>query len=405
MMNFTYKAKEASGVASSGVINADSVAHARQLLRGEGLFPITIHGDKRSTAKLKANTRVRGGRVRQSDLLMVTSQLSIMSKSGVDLADSLQGVAEECTNGVLKKALQQVHDDVSAGDTVSAALDKHRRIFGDTYIVAIQAGEASGQMSEVLDRLTKLLRYEIRLSNTVKGIMTYPLILFAVAFLVSGALLFFVLPQFAKVFADLERPVPASTQFLLDLSVFLRGNVQYMIPALIAAGFGLWKAMHMESVRLLFDRMLLKAKGIGPAMQGLSCGRLFTLMGSMLQSGIPLLDTLCLCQTASRNRLLQQLFKRLEDDVINGRGISPGLATADCIPGGAAQMISTAERSGRLAEVMATVGEFYEEEGERQIRQAVKILEPAIILGMGVFVSFIVMSIMLPLLDVTTVSD
>ncbi|MEO1980695.1 MAG: type II secretion system F family protein [Fuerstiella sp.] len=161
--------------------------------------------------------------------------------------------------------------------------------------------------------------------------------------------------------------------------------------------------MALESVRLILDSILLRVKGIGPAVPSLSAGRLFTLMGTMLQSGIPLLEVLSLCRAATRNRLLKQLFYQLEDDVINGRGIGPGLTTADCIPRGAAQMISTAEGSGRLAEVIQTVGEFYEEEGERLIKQAVKILEPAIILVMGVFVSFIVMSIMLPLLDVSSV--
>ena len=283
------------------------------------------------------------------------------------------------------------------------ALKKHTAVFGETYIVAIQAAEASGQMTEVLDRLTKLLRFEIRMRNTIKSILTYPVILFFVALLVSSALILFVLPQFATVFENLEKPVPPSTQILLDVSVFVRSHFLYLLPTLAVGAYCAWKAMALDSVKLFFDGLLLRMKGIGPAMQSLAAGRVFTLMGTMLQSEIPLLEALGLCRTASRNRLLQRLFHRLEDDVIKGRGIGPGLAVADCIPRGAAQMISTAERSGRLAEVIQTVGEFYEEEGERQIRQAVKFLEPAIILVMGVFVSFIVMSIMLPLLDVSSV--
>jgi type IV pilus assembly protein PilC len=300
--------------------------------------------------------------------------------------------------------LKTVYEDVAAGDAVSVALERHTNIFGQTYVVAIKAAEASGQMTEVLDRLTKLLRFEIRMRNTIKGVMTYPIILFFVALMVSGALILFVLPQFAIVFENLEKPVPPSTQFMLDISVLVRSNFMYLIPALIAAAIGAWRAMALESVRLILDSILLRMKGIGPAVQSLAAGRLFTLMGTMLQSGIPLLEVLSLCRAATRNRLLKQLFYQLEDDVINGRGIGPGLAAADCIPRGAAQMISTAEGTGRLAEVIQTVGEFYEEEGERLIKQAVKILEPAIILVMGVFVSFIVMSIMLPLLDISSVS-
>ncbi|GAB5441608.1 MAG: type II secretion system inner membrane protein GspF [Fuerstiella sp.] len=403
MIDFAYTAKRISGEATSGVISADSVVHARELLRGEGLFPLSV--DSRSKAPAVKTQKRRGGkRVRQADLLMFTSQLSIMSRSGVDLADALKGAAEECANPVLQETLEKVYEDVAGGETVSAALAKHSRVFGDTYIVAIQAAEASGQMTEVLDRLTKLLRFEIKLQNTIRGIMTYPLILFSVALMVSTALVLFVLPQFAKVFEDLDKPVPPTTQMLLDVSVFVRSYFIYLIPLTVVLGVAGWRSLKSDAVRLLFDRLILHIKGFGPAIQSLSAGRTFTLMGTMLQSGIPLLDALGLCRTASRNRLLQNLFARLEDDVVNGRGISAGLATADCIPSGASQMIATAERSGRLAEVVQTVGEFYEEEGERQVRTAVKFLEPAIILSMGVFVSFIVMSVMLPLLDVSTVN-
>lgn len=403
MIDFSYTAKRVTGEAASGVITADSIAHARELLRGEGLFPLSVDMRSRLPAR-RVKRRAGGKKVRQTDLLMFTSQLSIMSRSGVDLADALKGASEECSNPVLQTTLEKVYEDVAGGETVSSALAKHSSVFGETYIVAIQAAEASGQMTEVLDRLTRLLRFEIKLRNTVRGILTYPLILFSVAVMVCAALVLFVLPQFAQVFEDLDKPVPPTTQMLLDVSVFIRSYFLYLIPLSVVLGIVGWRSLQSDTVRLLFDRVLLNIRGLGPAVQSLSAGRTFTLMGTMLQSGIPLLDALNLCRTASRNRLLQSLFARLEDDVMNGRGISAGLGTADCIPSGAAQMIATAERSGRLAEVVQTVGEFYEEEGERQVRTAVKFLEPAIILSMGVFVSFIVMSVMLPLLDVSTVN-
>lgn len=403
MIDFTYTAKTASGESVKGTISAESDVHARQLLRGEGLYPVSAKSKSPLVAaKKKTKSKSFGGKVRQTDLLMMTSQLTIMSRSGVDLADSFKGAASECDNPVLKRVLEQIYEDVSAGDTVSASLDRHVDVFGNTYVVAIQAAEASGQMTEVLERLTKLLRYEIRLRNTITGILTYPAILFTVALLVCTALVLFVLPQFATVFEDLEKPVPPSTQFLLDVSVFVRSYFLWLIPATAIGGVLTWQGLKTETFKLFVDTVILNLKGLGPAVQSLSAGRMFTLMGTMLQSGIPLLDALALCRTSSGNRLLQNLFARLEEDVINGRGISPGMLAATCIPGGASQMISTAERSGRLGDVMQTVGEFYEEEGERLIRQAVKFLEPAIILTMGIFVSFIVMSVMLPLLDINS---
>lgn len=259
-------------------------------------------------------------------------------------------------------------------------------------------------MTDVLERLSNLLRYQIRLGNTIRGIMTYPIILFSVALMVSCAMILFVLPQFATVFEDLERPVPPSTRILLDLSVFVRSYFMYIIPLAALAVLGAIRGFRSDGFRLVFDRVVMRIRGLGPAIQSLSAGRMFTLMGTMLQSGIPLLDAIGLCRTASGNRLLRNLFGTLEEDVLNGRGIAAGITAAECVPPGAGQMIATAERTGRLADVIQTVGEFYEEEGERQIKQAVRFLEPAIILSMGVFVSFIVMSVMLPLLDVTDVN-
>jgi type II secretory pathway component PulF len=403
-MQFSYTARSGTGTSATGVIDATSVAEARQMLRAEGLYPLSVTGAKLPGLTVQKTRKPRKKKVRPTDLLMLTSQLSIMSKSGVDLADALKGIAQECPNLKLKQTLQNIYDDVAAGQTVSAALEKHKTLFGSTYIAGIRAGEASGRLPEVLDRLTSLQRYEIRLRNTIKSILTYPIILTCVALLVSSALILFVLPQFATVFEDLERSVPPTTQFLLDISVFVRTHLTLLIPSLLVGIFLIYRMLRTERYRMLMDRFLMQARGIGPAMQGLTTGRVFTLLGTMLESGIPLLDALKLCRTSVRNQLFQKLFDQLEDDVMNGKGIGLSLGTASFVPGGAAQMIATAERSGELGSVMQTVGEFYEEEGERQIREAVKFLEPAIILVMGVFVSFIVISVMLPMLDVSTMA-
>ena len=403
-MQYSYTAKTGTGEPSTGIIDAPSVAEARQMLRADGLFPLSVNVAMAPGFSSAKTRKAKGKKVRRTDLLMLTSQLSIMSKSGVDLADALKGIAADCPNAKLKETLEQIYDDVASGQTVSDALAKHDRIFGSTYVAGIRAGEASGRLTDVLDRLTSLQRYEIRLRNTITSILTYPIILSCVAILVSSALILFVLPQFATVFSDLEKPVPPSTQFLLDISVFIRSNLTLLIPGLLVSLFLLYRMSRTDRYRTLMDQFLMQAKGIGPAMQGLTTGRVFTLMGTMLESGIPLLDALKLCRTSVNNQLFQKLFDRLEDDVMNGRGIGTSLSSAGFIPGGAAQMIATAERSGELGNVMQTVGSFYEEEGERQIRATVKFLEPAIILTMGVFVAFIVISVMLPMLDVSTMS-
>lgn len=399
MQTFSYTARTTAGVTTDGRISAENVADARQQLRADGLFPLAL-----SQGRIRKKARKRStSKVRKTDLMLATSQLAIMTQSGVDLADALKNVAEECPNAKLGAALNSVHSSVSEGETVSGALRKQQAVFGESYCVAIQAAESSGRLSEVLQRLTDLLKFEIRLRNTIVGIMTYPVILLAVALLVSAALILFVMPQFAVVFEDLRRPVPPVTQMMLDVSTFCRSHIWYLVIGLAAFATAVPFAFRNEDVRRVTERLMLRVKGIGPALISLACGRSFTLMGTMLQSDITLLDSIGLCKSSTRNRLLKDLFGRIEDDVLEGKPMSTQLTEADFLPPGAAQMLGTAEQTGRLTEVALTIGQFYEEDGERQIRQVMKLMEPAIILSMGVFVAFVVLSIMLPLLDVSTV--
>ncbi|MCH7685218.1 MAG: type II secretion system F family protein, partial [Planctomycetes bacterium] len=313
-------------------------------------------------------------------------------------------LAEQCSNPTLKKTLDAVYQDVSSGKPVSVALRKHSHIFGDAYVASIAAAEASGTMTEVLGRLADLLRNEIRLRNTLRSALAYPIVLGSVALLVVAALVFFVLPQFSKVFIDMGTPAPPMTQMLMDAANALRDHFLILLAVFGGGVWALSRFWFTDRGSRYWDGLVLNAVVIRNATQPLLLGRMFRLLGTMLQSGIPLLEAIRLCRSSVRNRHYRKLFDSLENDVMNGEGVAKALAAAQFVPSGATQMVTTAERTGKLGTVMQSVGEFYEDEGERQVHQLAKLLEPAIIVFMGVIVAFVVLSIMLPLLDVSTMS-
>lgn len=401
-MKFQYQAKQRNGEATSGEIDAASAAEARQRLRSQGLFVTSLTsnaGPMRRTAHRSPGFLAR---VSKADLVMMMSQLTIMCQSGVDLAESLHNLADQCPKPALKTVLAQLDADVSGGSSFSEALRKHPQVFDDTFVAGIAAGEQTGAITQVLERLTYLVRGDMRLHSTVWSMLMYPIVLFAVTFVVLNALVFFVLPQFATVFESLEKPVPPITQFLLNLGAFMRGNVVLVAGGFIAMVVGLYYGRQTNVVRRYWDYATLNFALVRNSTRAISTGRTFRLLGTMLMSGVPLVDSIRLCRSAVKNRLFREVFEKVERDVLHGEGMGKTLLATHFLPTGAAQMVVTAERSGKMGEVLKNVGEYFEDEGERHLRDLIKIAEPAVIVFLGVVVAGIVLSIMLPLLDVST---
>lgn len=403
-MKYYYQAKQRDGTPTAGEIEADSLAAARQSLRRDGLFVLSLTAQRSS--KLASSSRGLSFRAKisRTDMLMMLSQLTIMCRSGVDLAEAIQNVSEHVNKPAFQKVLRAVHADISAGQSFSEALAKHPRVFDETFVAGVAAGEQSGTINDVLQRLTELIRADMKLRNAVGAMLVYPLVLCGVTFLVLNALVFFVLPQFAKVFDDLGKPAPPLTRMMLDVGAWISAHkiLVLLLFGTAIVSFTLFRKTRIA--RRLWDRLSLNLSVVGQATRALTTGRIFRLLGTMISSGVPLIDSIRLCRGSSKNHLFRELFERVEDDVLHGEGLGRPLLKATFLPQGAAQMVATAERSGNLGSVLETIGEYFESEGERRIRDLVKILEPAVIVFLGVVVAAVVLSVVLPLLDVSTVS-
>ena len=338
-----------------------------------------------------------------STVLMTLNQLAVMTQNGVELAEALGHAKQQCSDSRLKQTLNAIHHAVGGGSTFSSAVATYGTHLPPILPTMLAAAEATGNVPETLGRLCKRMRGELEMRGAIVGAMIYPAILMAAAALVMSALILGVLPQFGRVFESMGRPVPATTQLLIDIGRFGQSNWYYLLAAMVGTVVPLFAFRKHSWVSVGFGSVLLYAPMVKDAYRPLLAGRTFRNLSSMVSGGVPLLQAVQLTRRTVTNRLWNQLLGRIEQNLIDGSSASAAMTGVDFLPNEATQMMATAERTGRVAEVLEDIGKYYEEEGGRRIKRLVVALEPVIILAMGIVVAGVVMSVMLPLLDVSTI--
>jgi len=359
-----------------------------------------------SGSRARPAPAARWGRgVARRDLLFVTMQLAIMTRTGIDVATALDSLATQSRSPVLRDVLRQVHDDVFGGLSFAEALGRHPGVFSQTYTAVVAAGEASGKLPEVLSQLAQLQRGELRLHGSIRTLLGYPALLAAVCLLVLASLVLFVLPNFAEIFADSEVPLPLLTKVLLAVANELRARYWLWLPILGGSIAAAVAASRLPAGRQFWDRLFLEARLLRDVTRSIVAGRAFRLLATMLDSGVPLLEALGLVTSSVGNSVVRKALATVQNDVLNGRGMASSLMAANVMPPSAAEMIGMAERTGSLALVSRLIGEYYEEEGESRLRALVGLLEPAIVVVMGAVVALVVLSVMLPMFDLVTIAQ
>jgi type II secretory pathway component PulF len=357
------------------------------------------------TADAPRRKATRRGRIRKSDLADMTAQLAIMTKSGVDLASALSSLALQTERPFLADVLRDVHELVLSGNTLSEALRQHERVFDAAYVATIAAAEASGKMSEVLQQLAEMQRAELKLRRSIKSLLTYPVMLTVISGAVITVLVLLVLPRFAEIFSQYNMALPVSTQAMLTIAQELRER-WWLWGTLLAGAIGggiAWRVT--ERGRRAIDSLLINGAILRNVSRPLLIGRTCRMLGLLLASGVPLLEGLRLCRKTIGNLVYRDLLDDLIESVVNGRGMAPSLEHAEIVPVSAREMLGTAERTGNLGEVAAMLGTYFEEDAETRMRSLVRLLEPAITVGMGAVVAAIVMSVMLPIFDLSSMSQ
>lgn len=335
-------------------------------------------------------------------LLLAINQLAVMNQNGIDIAEAVDTVSRHCKHVRLADQLARIHVSLTEGRSLSAAIAIHGEGFPTSVSPMLAAAESSGNLPQTLKRITEMLRSEIQLRATIISALIYPVILVSASMLVLTAMMLGVIPQFAKVFESLGKPVPPSTQTLLWIGLTCRAHWPWIAGTMLAASVaGVWFRRHPILIGP-FHALLMHGPVIRDAYRPLMTGRIFRAIASMVAGGVTLLESVRLAHRATSDPYWRALLEDVIQNLLQGSRASEAMKAVDFLPPEAAQLMATAERTGRVADVLEDVGLFYEEDASRRIKRLVAALEPVIIMVMGVLVAGIVMSVMLPMLDVTT---
>jgi general secretion pathway protein F len=399
---YEYTALNKAGKSVSGIIDADSAVAARQKLRSTGVFPVEV---KETTARPKdevsgsATVSTLFRRVRAGELSVLTRQLSTLLGAGITLVASLEALISQLTNPLLKKIMAHVKESVNEGNSLAFSLSQHPKAFSQIYVNMVRAGEASGSLDLVLDRLAEYSESQEALRGRFKAAMVYPVIML---FLSTGVLFFLitvVIPQFTKMFSDMEQTLPLPTIILINISNFLRSFWWLLMAGLVAGIVAIKQFKKTPKGHQIWDAVKMRIPIIGGISQKMALGRFARTLGSLLGSGVPLLTALQIVRNIVDNVLIADVIDKSMMEIQAGKSLSAPLSRSPWFPSIAVQMISVGEQSGEMEKMLHKIADIYERETETRILAMTSLLEPAMILGMALVVLFIALSILLPIFE------
>lgn len=350
--------------------------------------------------------KVRGFRIEfgpsRKDILHFTSQLAVMIRAGISLQETLESIAEQAENAKFRRVLRDLKLRIEEGNSFSQALAEHPQIFTNLYVNMVAAAEVSGSLSDMLQKLAEYLDQEADTRSQVKGAMVYPIIIATMAISVTVFLLCFVLPRFANIFVGKEHLLPMPTKLLLATSAFMRTWWYAIFPSVGAMFWAFYYFIGTTTGRIWWDKTKLVLPLIRTLCRSLYITRSLHTMGVLTRAGVPILNTLSITAHISGNIMYKRMWLGIHEEVRQGKKIAASLSRYKLMPGSVVQMIRSGEDSGNMAEVLRDISSFYGRELQTVIKTVTSMIEPIMIVLMGVMVGFIAMSIILPIFKMSS---
>jgi general secretion pathway protein F len=404
MPAYSYRGLNARGKQVNGVREAESPRLLRGTLRKEGVYVTDVHEAHEKVARGKGLSRevdfkAMFDRVRPQDVAVLTRQLGTLLKAGIPLAESLAALIEQADSEKLQRTLADIRTKVNEGTTLGDALANHPKIFTELYINMVRAGEAAGNLEQVLGRLAEFLDGQVRLVGKVRSALTYPVVMAVVGLGITAMLMIVVVPNISQIFADTGKALPWNTRLLIFTSGIMSEFWWLLLLLLIGGiyGFRRWKRTPKGKER--WDRWVLKIWVVGSLVRMIAIARFARTLGTMLAAGVPLLRTLEIVRPILGNTLLMAVIDDARRAIREGESVADPLQKSGQFPPVVTRMIAVGERSGQLESMLETVADAYETEVDLRVGRLTSLMEPLIILAMGGMVGFIVFSILMPILE------
>jgi len=397
---FEYAVRDKRGKVVKGRIEANNSAAVANRLRTMGMAPISI--TEFQVGGLKREIKIPGlsGRIKLKDLSIMARQLATMITAGLSLLRALSILADQTVNPALAKILAQVRNDVETGASFSASLSKHKETFPPLMINMIKAGEVGGFLDQVLLSIAENFEAEVKLHGKIKSAMTYPIVVFIIAILAVTGMLLFIVPVFAKMFADLGGELPPLTKVLVGMSTLMKVTIGPLIVGLVV--FSAWwgKNKNNPGVRDKVDPLKLKTPIFGQLFKKIAISRFTRNFGTMIHAGVPILQALDIVGATSGNVVIERAVKAVQESVRTGQSLTGPLSQHPVFPPMVVQMMAVGEDTGALDEMLEKIAEFYDQEVEATTDALTSIIEPLMIAVLGAIVGFMVIALYMPIFSI-----
>ena len=397
MPDFAYIARNTSGERTSGSITAASQREAVTLLAGQSLFPlhVTLETSRRQPL---------GGRVKGQTMAVTYAQLASLLRAGVPLLRSLEVIGKQSSNATLNRVLTDVRDDVEGGSTLGDAITRYPRVFSEMAINMVKAGGEGGFLEEALDRVAQFTEQQEDLKAQTIGALAYPTFLASVGTLIVTALIVFFVPQFEELFQSLRErgELPMLTEWLLWLSKSLQSWSLLFVGLLVFAALALKAQLATEKGRRYRDRLKLAVPLLGVVFKNLAVARFCRVLGTLLRNGVPILRSLEISRRTSGNRVLSEAIEAAAENISAGESLAAPLAASGHFPMTVVEMISVAEQSNTLDEVLIEIADGLEKRTRRRLELAVRLLEPILLLFLAGAVLLVVIALLMPVIKMSS---
>lgn len=403
MPTFKYKARNNLGKVIEGTIEAEAESAVGAALRQKRLEVISVSAGGGLGGFFAALTK-KGGKVTTKDVVVFSRQFSTMVNAGLPILQGLTIVAEQAENPDFRTVMTKVRDDISNGVPLSDAMAKYPKVFSTLYVNMVKAGEQGGILDVIFERLSEYLEKAEGVARKVKSAMMYPVVVMSVAVLVVIFLMVKVVPTFRDVFASFGAKLPPPTQFLMDVSDFIASKKSiFIVIFLIAAWVGITMYRKTKTGAYNWDLMILKLPVFGVLAQKASVAKFARTLGTLIKSGVPIMDALETVAKTSGNLVLERAVNKARDSVREGKTLTQPLKESKVFPPMVTQMINVGEETGALDAMLSKIADFYEDEVDAAVDGLTSIIEPILIVFLGVTIGFIVVAMFMPMFDMGNV--
>lgn len=394
MPKFNWEARTKTGAVQKGVMEAANASLVEAQLKRFGFSGISIKEEAKSVS---INIPGFGGKVDTKDLVVFTRQFATMIDSGLPLVQCLEILAGQQQNKTFKDILFKVKEDVESGSTFADALGKHPKAFDQLYVNLVAAGEVGGILDTILNRLAAYIEKAQKLKKQVKGALVYPTTIIAIAVIVVGVILVFVIPTFAKMFADFGGDLPAPTKFVIALSNFFKKYIILMVIGFFMLSAAFKKYYSTPKGQKLIDRLALKAPVFGPLIRKVAVAKFTRTLGTMISSGVPIMDGLEIVAKTAGNKIVEEAIYRVRQAISEGKTMAEPLAESGVFPPMVVQMISVGEATGAMDAMLNKIADFYDDEVDDAVGALTAMMEPLLMVFLGTTVGGLVVAMYLPI--------